>query len=149
MAKGIVVGVDGSDASRAALRWAREEAVLRGSQVKAVHVWRYPLMTHVPGIVDAPIFARDDLEEEARALLDKVVSEVEAESPGQAAPVERKVVEGVASAELVRHAEGAELLVVGNRGRGGFADLLLGSVAHQVTSHASIPVVVVRASPLS
>lgn len=144
MAKGIVVGLDGSEASQAALSWAREEARLRGSPVKAVHVWRYPLMTHVPGLVDAPVFARDELEAEARAMLDRVVAEAEAAGEGDP-PIERIVVEGVAAAELVRQAEGAELVVVGNRGRGGLADLLLGSVAHQVTSHASTPVVVVRA----
>lgn len=142
----IVVGVDGSRASQLALRWALGEARLRGATVEAVHVWRYPVLTYAPGISAAPVFAHDDLEAEARAVLDEAVAG--AEGPAvEGAAIERLVLEGAASEALVRRAEGADLLVVGHRGRGGFAGLRLGSVAHQCSTHATCPVVIVRDTP--
>ncbi len=135
----IVVGVDGSPSSQGALRWAFAEARLRGAPIEAVHVWRYPLMGSLP----APVFAHDDLEAEALALLDSQVDAALADED-DAPVVERVVLEGAAAEKLLQRAENADLLVVGHRGRGGFADLLLGSVAHQCSAHATCPVVIVR-----
>ena len=92
----IVVGVDGSSASRDALRWAMEEARLWHGAVEAVHAWSYPVMTYMPGIVPPPTFARADLEAEARHVLETTVDAV----IGDAVPgllLERVVVEGSAA----------------------------------------------------
>ncbi len=140
----IVVGVDGSPPSLAALRWALAEAGLRGATVEAAHVWDYPFVAYTPAIMPTPAFVRSDLEAEARAELDQAVEEALAGQSGEGPPVKRLVVEGGAAQRLVERAMGAELLVVGHRGRGGFVDLLLGSVAMQCSTHASCPVVVVR-----
>ncbi len=139
----IVVGIDGSQASRQALRWALVEAGVRGAAVEAVHVWRYPVWTYSPVIMTPPVFAHDDLVAEARQVLDEAVDEVL--SGDQRPPtVERLVLEGAAVEQLVKHSDGADRLVVGHRGRGGFAGLLLGSVAQQCAAHADCPVVIVR-----
>lgn len=139
----IVVGIDGSHSSRHALRWAVGEARVRGAVVEAVHVWRYPVWTYAPVILTPPVFAHDDLVAEAQGVLDGAVDEVLA---GEHAPpaVERLVLEGATAEQLVKHSENADLLVVGHRGRGGFAGLLLGSIAHQCAAHARCPVVIVR-----
>jgi nucleotide-binding universal stress UspA family protein len=142
-AQRIVVGVDGSHQSRHALKWAMAEARLRGGRVEAVHSWRYPAWTYSPAIVAPPVFAHDDLVAEARSVLEEAVNAVlkDEDNPPE---IEQFVREGSAAEQLVDHAQDADLLVVGHRGRGGFAGLLLGSVAHQCAAHASCPVVVVR-----
>jgi nucleotide-binding universal stress UspA family protein len=127
----IVVGVDGSDESRAALRWSLEEGQLRGAEVKALHVWQYPpdLVWKFPASTLAaegsPMPDRGLFEKRAKDLLRGVVSEV----AGAGADVKQEVVEGSVADRLVAAARGAELLVVGSRGRGGFRGLLLGSVS--------------------
>ena len=145
----IVVGVDLSPASAEALRWALDEATRRGWSVEAVHAWSYPALTHVPGIVAAPVFAHDDLQSEAMTELDEAVDAVLADLPAsnQSVRVDRAVVEGGAALRLVERAGDADLLVVGHRGLGGFRTLLLGSVAHQCAAHAPCPVVIVRPRP--
>jgi nucleotide-binding universal stress UspA family protein len=138
----IVVGVDGSNCSSDALRWALGEARLRGASLRAVYVWRMP--TFVPsGFAPVALPDRAALRAAARKRLDKLVEEV----AGDAADIriERKAVEGTASQVLVQEAEGANLLVVGSRGHGGFAGLLLGSVSQQCAAHATCPVVIIRA----
>lgn len=141
----IVVGVDGSRPSREALRWALEEARLRGLPVEAVHAWRYPVMTYAPGIMAPPTYARADLEDEARKILDASVDAVAGEA-GAEVPTDRVVVEGAAAEELVKRCGPDDLLVVGHRGRGGFMGLLLGSVAEQCSTHTRCPVVIVRSA---
>ncbi|HEX6595420.1 MAG TPA: universal stress protein [Acidimicrobiales bacterium] len=140
----IVVGIDGSSPSREALRWALDEARMReGARVEAVHFWHYPTMTYMPGIAPTPVFAKADLEAEGRAVLDEAVDAVLGEV-GANVPLERVVAEGGAVAGLVERSAGADLLVLGHRGHGGFRELLLGSVANQCASHARCPVVIVR-----
>lgn len=135
----IVVGVDGSDSSRAALRWAVDEAKLRDDTVEAVIAWHEP---YVGGPFAAPVTTDPKpIEESARAQLDRVVDRVDASGLGQ--PIERIVTAGGAARTLIDTAKGADLLVVGTRGHGGFVGLLLGSVSHHVVSHAPCPVVVV------
>ena len=138
----IVVGVDGSSGARAAREWALAEARLRGSAVDVVYAWHSPSLV-VPGryAASAPI-GEDAIEETRRAAehllehelqaVDTAGLEVEALTPG-ASPVDA----------LLEIALGAELLVVGTRGHGGFAGLLLGSVSQQVSHHAPCPVVIV------
>jgi nucleotide-binding universal stress UspA family protein len=136
----IVVGLDGSEPSKAALRWALEEARLRGSAVRVVYAWfAYPAL--VPG---APLLASDweSLRRSAEEYMEEIVgSEVE---PASELDVTAVAVHGTAADVLVRQARGAEMLVVGSRGHGGFAGLLLGSVSQQCVQHAPCPVVIVR-----
>jgi nucleotide-binding universal stress UspA family protein len=136
----IVVGVDGSEGSRAALEWAVEEARLRGADVDAVHVWLYPPLTYMTGLVPAPVFDRDDLVAGAREVLDAACDAVDRGS----VRINRIVIEGGAPHRLVDAASDADLLVVGSRGHGGVAGLLLGSVSRYCVHHARCPVVVVR-----
>jgi nucleotide-binding universal stress UspA family protein len=135
-----VVGVDGSPQGAAALRWAVDEARLRQATLEVVHAWLFPVVGDVPGAA-MDTLARD-LERAAGELLDHVVDEVAGTDPGD--KLDRRVVEGGAAAVLVDAAAGADLLVVGSRGRGGFAGLLLGSVAQQCLHRAPCPVGVVR-----
>lgn len=136
----IVVGVDGSDHSRHALRYAIEEARRHHAKLTIVHVYSTPtpIAMYGPTVPTGP--AREDLQQAGRDLIDRVMgihpSDVD---------IEYVVTDGPAAATLVRLAEGADLLVVGSRGRGGFRGLLLGSTSHQVISHAPCPVLVVPA----
>ena len=136
----IVVGVDGSEPSRRALEWAIDEARVRKATVEAVHVWHSLVVAPYPYV--GPKLDPYDLELAAKELLDSIVDSVdEAGLPG---PVDRVLVEGPAAESLIEAAKGAQLVVVGSRGRGGFSGLLLGSVSQQVVHHAPCPVVVVR-----
>jgi nucleotide-binding universal stress UspA family protein len=146
---GIVIGIDDSENARAALRWAIEEARLRGVPVQAVHAWEPPIVAPVvdvgpvpPGpLLDLPVLMKE-MKRAAEELAERVVSEVADEASGvEVRPV---AVEGRPASALVEAAEGADLLVVGSRGLGGFKDLVLGSVSHQVASHAPCPVVIHR-----
>lgn len=134
-----MVGVDGSEASVRALRWAVEEARIRNARVRAVHAWSYP---HVSTYHQAVRALSAPLAEEAEATLDRAVREGAAGAAG--VEIEQVVVEGPAAAALVDASSDASLLVVGSRGLGGFSGLLLGSVSHQAASHASCAVVIVR-----
>ncbi|MGI8578141.1 MAG: universal stress protein [Nocardioidaceae bacterium] len=132
----IVVGVDGSPASIDALKWATRQATLTGATVEAVISWQHPR-----GYGGYPISVEVDWPSNAHSVLDTAVAEALASEPGV---VSRKVVEGHPAKVLVDAAVGADLLVVGSRGHGGFVGMLLGSVSEQVAAHASCPVLVVR-----
>jgi nucleotide-binding universal stress UspA family protein len=136
----IVVGVDGSEESKEALRWALEEARLRDATLRAVYAWHNPYLL-APGFGPPEDFRPDALREQAAETLDAVIKEVVGTSDVN---VDTVVVEGPAGSVLVEAAEGAELLVVGSRGHGGFVGLLLGSVSQQCVTHAPCPVLVVR-----
>ena len=146
----IVVGVDGSEASHEALRFAVAEARLRDARVVAVHVWAFIPPTPIgdPGMMPMP--AGDypgQLEAERAAAEAELAGALAAAFPeGTPGEVEARLAEGDAAEALVDEAEGAELLVVGSRGRSGIASVLLGSVSRHVVSHAPCPVVVVKAS---
>ena len=133
------MGVDSSDGARRALEWAVAEARLRGAAVEAVHVWQLPYFLSTP-LGDLPI-ERGDLEDTAQAELDGVVDAIDA--TGLAEPIIRTVAVGNPAGVLLETARDADLLVVGARGHGGFAGLLLGSVSQQVVHHAPCPVVIV------
>jgi len=136
----IVVGVDGSDFADAALAWALEEAVVRRDIVRVVHAWQYLPMVAEP-MAALPSTPFDELAKAAEAVAIEAVGRVTGGTE-PAAPIELRVVEGPAGTALLDAAVDAELIVVGSRGRGGFAGLLLGSVSQQVTHHARCPVVV-------
>jgi nucleotide-binding universal stress UspA family protein len=141
----IVVGIDGSDRSRDALRWAVDEAKLRQDKVLAVHVWEPPVFPAVdtPLATDPPAYLPELIghaQERAEALVARVAAEVR----DGGVEVEPMAIEGAATSVLVDLAEDADLIVVGSRGKGGLAGLLLGSVSQQVVQHAPCPVVVHR-----
>jgi nucleotide-binding universal stress UspA family protein len=134
----VVVGVDGSEPAAEALRWAAEEARLRDASLHALLAWDW-LDQEALGLDFLPEFG----EEEAQEVLHGFV--VAALGEG-AEVVELAVCDRPAHA-LVEASKDADLVVVGDRGHGGFADLLLGSVSAQVVNHAACPVLVVRAKP--
>lgn len=142
----IIVGVDGSAESLQALRWALEEARLRKTAVRVVHVWQYPVAVVIsdPFLggpeADPLLIDPSDLPRIAQAHLAEVVRSVVADPSA----VEQQVVPGHPAEELVAAAKDAELLVVGSRGRGGFSGLLLGSMSQACAQHARCPVVIVR-----
>jgi nucleotide-binding universal stress UspA family protein len=139
----IVVGIDGSPHSKAALLWALDEAKLRGATLRVVHAWSLPAVTAAQGF--APVFDAellDVLRQDAEDLVERALAEVDAEKAG--VQIERELVHGPPAQALVEAAEDADLLVTGSHGRGGFAGLLLGSVSQQAAHHAACPVVIVR-----
>ena len=136
----IVVGVDGSEASLDALRWAARQARLTGAPLLAVTAWAFPEHPTPFGIVPDLPLPPDELDR-VRARLDEATRAVV--GPDEV-DLRTDVVPGDAAAVLLRAAEEAQLLVVGNRGRGTFAGVLLGSVTARVVHHAPCPVVVVR-----
>ncbi len=140
-AQRIVVGVDGSDGSGRALAWALQEAAHRGARVDAVWAWHVPWLTNVAE-VGTTISDASWFEGVAQKGLDQAVESAMAAFEGDAS-VERILAQGDASRALLDVAAGADLLVVGSRGRGGFSGLLLGSVSQQCATHASCPVVIV------
>jgi nucleotide-binding universal stress UspA family protein len=143
-ARRFVVGIDGSDESRSALRWAVNEAALWDAELDVVHAWDLPFV-----IVPPPIsvsYQRDveTLAEAAKSLLDTEVAAAIDRSSTVTQRLEKIVVADSAARALLDTAKGADLLAVGTRGRGGFTGLLLGSVSNQCVHHASCPVAVVR-----
>jgi nucleotide-binding universal stress UspA family protein len=133
----VVVGVDGSDDSARALRWALVEARVRGAGAAVVHAWHPPYsLSFAAAAVDFPAF-----ENAASRLLDRLVDAVEPEF--RDVTVERVLVAGSPTDALLGAAEDAVVVVVGGRGVGGFRGLLLGSVSQQLAHHAPCPVVVV------
>jgi nucleotide-binding universal stress UspA family protein len=136
----IVVGVDGSEGSVAALRFALEEAKIRGAELRAVSAWHVPPAVYGAGMAPAGL----DLDE-YRKLAEKALAASVSEAAGGASDVAVTPIlrEGGPSDVLLEESKDADLLVVGTRGLGGFKGLLLGSVSQQVAHHASCPVVVV------
>ncbi|MDA3630359.1 universal stress protein [Saccharopolyspora oryzae] len=135
----IVVGVDGSDPSKCALRWAVRQAALLDGSVHAVGAWEFPAFYSWEGGPMPP----DDFEDAARKALDDAVDQIEDEDLPRV-PIERTLTHGHAAQALLDAAEGAELLVVGSRGHGSFYGALLGSVSQRCAVHAKCPVVIVR-----
>jgi nucleotide-binding universal stress UspA family protein len=136
----IVAGVDGSASSLEALRWAIRQAELTGSSVDAVIAWEPPAASGL-GWGVAMV---DDTDYEELAA--KTVAEAIglAADPASRVRVRPMVGEGNAAQVLLDASAGADLLVVGSRGHGGFASALLGSVSQHCTHHAHCPVVVIR-----
>lgn len=136
-----VVGVDGSPASMDALRFAFESASARGLGLTAMTVWHIPAMATGHVIPPAPADPTAIAEHARQVLADSLGGWTE-KYPD--VDVTQSAVEGHAARELARAAQGAELLVVGSRGRGGFQGLLLGSVSRALVHHTPCPLAVVR-----
>ena len=141
---GIIVGIDGSGHSQRALEWAFKEAALRHVPVTVFTVHQavrdnLGFIASYPG--DADLTAK--AEAAAKAETEKVLAVL-----GRSRPESVTVsgVNGIPVEELIKAGEGADMIVVGSRGAGGFSRLLMGSVAAQVAQHAPCPVVIVRPS---
>ena len=132
----IVVGVDGSPASAQALSWALNQGALTGAAVEAVNAWQAP---QVPGGLISTMGV--DLSTSSREILRNAVEAVGA-SPES---MTERTVQGHPVKVLVDASDGADLLVVGNRGHGGFTGMLLRPVSGQVLAYAHCPTVIVRA----
>ncbi|GAA3394940.1 universal stress protein [Cryptosporangium minutisporangium] len=139
---GVVLGVDGSETCQAAIEYAFTEASMRSVPLTAVRSWYWP--TDDPAIVEAyaPLPAHHVLEQQ-RVLSEALAGWSEKFPDVQVRPV---IAHHRPARALLDAADGAELLVVGARGSGGFRDLLLGSVGETVIRHAACPVVLVRAT---
>ena len=135
----IVVGVDGSAASLAALRWAVRQAELTGAPLEIVSTWEWRVGYLGLGIPVPPDY---DPADEARRQLDKAVSAVL--TPRDAIEVRQSVIEGHPAPVLEALSTTADLVVVGSHGHGEFAGMLLGSVSEHCATHCHCPVVVIR-----
>lgn len=137
----IVVGIDGSEGSLHALRFAAEEARLRHAPLNVVLAWEYPVGLFAGAVAVPDQEMLSDFHKLAEDRLGKALADVEPALAGL--EVERNLVEGTPAAALLEAAKGADLLVVGTRGHGGFVGLLLGSVSQQCAHHAPCPLVIV------
>lgn len=137
----VVVGVDGSTTSTAAVDFAMAAAERRGTGVLAVHAWTHPVAAG-PGDLLPPVYDPVTVTEEALRVLAEALAGRAERYPD--VPVRREVVHRRPAGALVDRSDGAAMLVVGARGRGGFAGLLLGSVSQAALHHARCPVAVVR-----
>ena len=139
----ILVGVDGSDQSREALARAAREAALHEARLRVVCAWDIPSVVFMGGYVpgtDQTVF--EGFREKAEDIVTQAVAEAKRLQP--AVPCDGEALQGQPANVLLECAADASLVVVGNRGRGGFASLLLGSTSQQVVHHAPCPVLVVR-----
>ncbi|MBA8824564.1 nucleotide-binding universal stress UspA family protein [Saccharopolyspora lacisalsi] len=138
----IVVGIDGSPSSMAALDWALGQAELTGASVEAITAWEYPAFYSWEGGAVPP----REFEGAASVTVETTV-ESALEKRTTSTPVQTRVVQGHSAQILLEAAEQAGLLVVGSRGHGGFVGALLGSVSHKCAHHSPCPVVIVHANP--
>jgi nucleotide-binding universal stress UspA family protein len=143
----IVVGIDGSALSKAALRWALAEAARRAADLEVVHVWSAPTIAFTPYAATAvPVVGAEDVEAAATRAMAQTMAEVESAAAG--VDVTTAIERGNAAEVLAAKAKGPAMVVVGSHGHGGFAGMLLGSTSNQLLHHAPAPVVVVNSSSL-
>jgi len=139
--KTIVVGVDGSPGSRKALTWAAAEAADHSADLVVVNVWEHTLLPPAGSVSVSDKYVADPSQRTAEDLVE-VIRDVLGEQPPVL--VQPRVKQGRAAKVLIEESEDADLLVVGKRGHGGFAGLVLGSVSQHVAAYAHCPVAVVR-----
>jgi nucleotide-binding universal stress UspA family protein len=146
----VVVGVDGSAPSIAALRFAAEEAERRNAQLVAVHAWTFVAASAVadPGLIPVPdVDYVGQLEAERNAAQAEIDTALEKAFPnGLPVDVDARLVEAPAGEALLAEGENADLIVVGSSGKSGLTSVLLGSVSRHVVSHSHSPVTVVKAT---
>lgn len=139
--KTVLVGVDGSAGSRKALTWAAAEAADHGADLVVLNVWSPPLLPPAGG----PSVPHGGVPDPSQLAADELVAVVRDELGDDPPVVVRPEVQQGHPAELlIEHSAAADLLVVGTRGHGGFAGLVLGSVSQHVAAYAKCPVTVVR-----
>jgi nucleotide-binding universal stress UspA family protein len=137
----IVVGVDGSPGSRKALAWAAAEAATHGSDLHVVNAWEHTLMPPAGSVTVSEHYVPDDSQRTSDDLVRVIKEELGEEPPVVVQPLVRQ---GRPAKVLIEESTDADLLVVGTRGHGGFAGLVLGSVSQHVAAYAKCPVAVIR-----
>jgi nucleotide-binding universal stress UspA family protein len=137
----IVVGVDGSPGSRKALTWAAAEAADHGADLVVVNVWEHTLPPPAGSVSVSERYVPEPSQTTAEDLVQVIKEELGAEPPVLVQP---HVKQGRPAKVLIEESANADLLVVGQRGHGGFAGLVLGSVSQHVAAYAKCPVTVVR-----
>lgn len=140
---GVVVGYDGSERGEFALSWGLADAVRRGVPLHVVQAWRLEDMLRRTGLRDGVVPSVDECAAAVQADLEAAVAAARSRAGAEVA-VLCHAIEGQAAQMLIDAGGSADVLVVGDRGRGGFAGLVLGSVAEQVVRHARCTVVVAR-----
>lgn len=138
----VIVGVDGSDESVAALRWAARYAAAAGASVRAVHAWHYPTAASVPPVGHTPAPVKSEVEEHITATLTEAIAKAAPDMPD--VPIASEIRYGHPAQVLVEESGQADLLVVGRSGHGAFIGMLVGSVSQHCVAAAECPVVVVR-----
>lgn len=138
--KRIIVGIDASQAARSALQWALDLA-RAGDCIEVVHAWN---LNAIAGL-EAPYLNSATFEVDATRLLHEVVDAVLGLGPRDGVTFVYSAVHGHPAETLIEKSAGADLVVVGRRGHGGFKEMLVGSVSRDVVHHAGCPVVVVPA----
>ena len=143
MSAQIVAGVDGLDGAHRALEWAVEEARLRDATLVVVYGWQVPPIVTGAGPFDAPVVLEQEtleaVERNAKDVVERQLGSVDTSG----IDVQRRIEPRPPVDLVLDAATGADLVVVGTRGHGGFTGLLLGSVSQQVAHHAPCPVVIV------
>jgi nucleotide-binding universal stress UspA family protein len=139
--KTVVVGVDGSPSSRIALTWAAAEAADHGAELVVLNVWEHTLLPPAGSLSVSEKYVPDPSQRTADDLV-QVIKEELGEEPSVL--VQPRVKQGTPAKVLIEESATADLLVVGTRGHGGFAGLVLGSVSQHVAAYAQCPVTVVR-----
>jgi nucleotide-binding universal stress UspA family protein len=137
----IVVGVDGSPSSRKALTWAAAEAAVHGASLTVVNVWEHTLLPPAGSVSVSEHYVPDPSQRTAEDLVQVIKEELGDDPPVRVQP---EVRQGRPAKVLIDESAGADLLVVGERGHGGFAGLVLGSVSNHVAAYAKCPVTVVH-----
>ncbi|MEV6495671.1 universal stress protein [Actinoplanes sp. NPDC051633] len=137
----IVVGVDGSPSSRKALAWAAAEAADHGANLTVINVWEHTLLPPAGSVSVSEHYVPDPSQRTAEDLLQVIKEELGEDPPVLVQP---QVKQGRPAKVLIEESAGADLLVVGERGHGGFAGLVLGSVSQHVAAYAKCPVTVVH-----
>ena len=137
----VVVGTDGSEHAEHALAFAAEEAERRGASIRIVTAWHVPTSVYGGGYVP---MVNGSIEESTREAAERVAREAAEGLRARGFEVETRVCHAQAADALVEESKGADVLVVGSRGHGGFTGLLLGSVSQQCASHAHCPTLIVR-----
>ena len=145
----IVVGIDGTENAAAALRWAVEEAELRGASVYAGPAWSFVPVTTLAYAGRVPWAGSEGTEvlEAAHEAAERLAAGQVRDVLGEETGLTVSLVQRDATEALLEAAVGADLLVVGNRGRGALAEAFLGSTSGRISDHAPCPVVIVRARP--
>jgi nucleotide-binding universal stress UspA family protein len=140
--KVIAVGIDGSPGSHAALMWAYDVAARHDAQLIAVHAWNYPYVRYRGSVAEAVEWVRNDADEELRTAVKQLFDDPKFK-PG-AVNIEQRLIDLGAAEALAAVSNEADLLVVGTRGRGTLATLLLGSISRRVVEFSQCPVGIIR-----
>lgn len=138
----VVVGIDASQAARVALQWAVDEAAVRNARLSVVHAWSVPYVVALGGLAIPPIDP-EEVSEQSQRLLHELTDAVMSGARRKPTDLELLSVEEPPAQALLHRAKDVGMLVVGSRGAGGFAELVLGSVSQQCLHHATCAVVVV------